>query len=238
MTDFAGGVVFVAGGTGALGRAVSLAFLEAGASVAVTFRRPAELEGLRAEAGARGSRLFGEAVDVTDEVAVARFLGEVRERHGRLDVLVNCVGGYAGGAMLWEADAKVFDDMLSLNLRPGWVLARAAVPLMLAAGRGAIVNVASRAALAHGAGEAAYAASKAAALALFDSLAAELKGTGVRANSVLPSLIDTEANRKAMPKADFSKWPKPEEIARVILFLCGDEAKLVHGATIPVYGAG
>ena len=126
--------------------------------------------------------------------------------------------------------------MLALNLRSGWALARATVPMMLDAGRGAIVNVASRAALVHGAGEAAYAASKAAALALFDSLAAELKGTGVRVNSVLPSLIDTEANRKAMPKSDFSKWPKPDEIARVILFLCGDDAKLVHGAAIPVYG--
>jgi NAD(P)-dependent dehydrogenase (short-subunit alcohol dehydrogenase family) len=238
MTDLAGDLIVVAGGTGALGRAVSLAFLEAGASVAVTFRRPAELEALRGAAGARESRLSGEAVDVTDEAAVARFLLEVRERHGRLDGLVNCIGGYAGGSKLWEADAKTLDDMLSLNLRTGWVLARAAVPLMVKARRGTIVNVASRAALVHGPGEAAYAASKAAALALFDSLAAELKGMGVRVNSVLPSLIDTEANRKAMPKTDPDKWPKPEEIARVILWLCGDEAKLVHGAAIPVYGSG
>jgi len=105
---------------------------------------------------------------------------------------------------------------------------------MVPQGRGAIVNVASRAAVEHGAGLAAYAASKAAAVALIDSLAADLRGTGVRANSVLPSVIDTEANRKAMPKADFSKWPKPADIARVILFLCSDEASLVHGASIPV----
>jgi NAD(P)-dependent dehydrogenase (short-subunit alcohol dehydrogenase family) len=238
VTDFAGDLICVAGGTGALGRAVSLAFLDEGASVVVTFRRPSELETLRAEAGTRASRLSGEAVDVTDEAAVARFLTAVRSRHGRLDGLVNCVGGYAGGAKLWEAEPKVLDDMLSLNLRSGWALARAAAPLMIEAGRGAIVNVASRAALVHGPGEAAYAASKAAALALFDSLAAELKGTGVRVNSILPSLIDTEPNRKAMPKADFSKWPKPEEITRVILFLCSEDAKLVHGAAIPVYGAG
>jgi NAD(P)-dependent dehydrogenase (short-subunit alcohol dehydrogenase family) len=236
MTDFAGDVVLVAGGTGALGRAVSLAFLEAGASVAVTHRRASDLEDLREAAGARGARLSGEAVDVTDEAAVARLVSAIRERHGRLDVLVNCVGGYAGGSKLWEAAGRVLDDMLSLNLRSGWALARAAAPIMAEAGRGVIVNVASRAALVHGAGEAAYSASKAAALALFDSLAAELKGTGVRVNSVLPSLIDTEANRKAMPKADFSKWPKPEQIARVILFLCSDDAKLVHGAAIPVYG--
>jgi len=130
----------------------------------------------------------------------------------------------------------VFDKMLALNLRSGFVLCRAAVPVMLKQGYGAIVNIAAKAAFDHAAGASAYAASKAAALAMMDSLAAELEGTGVRVNSILPSIIDTEANRKAMPKADFAKWPKPEDIARVILFLCSDEAKVVHGAAIPVYG--
>ena len=234
MGRFPGQVVLVAGGTGALGRGVSLAFLAEDASVVVTYRGPEELETLRTDAGAAASRLGGETVDVTDETAVARLVAGIRERHGRLDAVVNCVGGYAGGEKLWEADAKSLERMLSLNLRSGWALARAAVPAMLEAGRGAIVNVASRAALVHSAGEAAYASSKAAALALFESLAAELKGSGVRVNSILPSIIDTEANRKAMPKADHAKWPKPDEIARVILFLCSDDAKLVHGAAIPV----
>ena len=107
---------------------------------------------------------------------------------------------------------------------------------MLKQGHGSIVNVASKAALDHAAGAAAYAASKAAAVAMIDSLAADLKGTGVCVNSILPSIIDTEANRRAMPKADFSKWPKPEDIARVILFLCSEEAKVIHGAAIPVFG--
>jgi len=98
------------------------------------------------------------------------------------------------------------------------------------------VNVAAKAAFDHAAGAAAYAASKAAALAMIDSLAADLKGSGVRVNSILPSIIDTAANRKAMPNANFAKWPKPEEIARVILFLCSDEAKVVQGAAVPVYG--
>lgn len=124
--------------------------------------------------------------------------------------------------------------MLTLNLRAGWTLARATVPVMLAQGRGAIVNVAAQAALAPPAGLAAYAASKAAAVAMLASLAADLKGTGVRVNTILPTIIDTEANRKAMPDADFSKWPKPEEIARVVLFLCGEDAKLVRGAAISV----
>jgi NAD(P)-dependent dehydrogenase (short-subunit alcohol dehydrogenase family) len=111
-----------------------------------------------------------------------------------------------------------------------------AIPAMLKQKHGAIVNVASKAALDHGAGAAAYAASKAAALALMDSLAAEVKGSGLRVNSILPSIIDTEANRKAMPGADFAKWPKPQEIARVILFLCSDDARVIHGAAVPVYG--
>jgi len=151
-------------------------------------------------------------------------------------VLVNAVGGYAGGQPLWETDSKTFDQMFALNLRSGYVLCRAIVPVMLKQRSGAILNVSSRTALDHAAGAAAYAASKAAAVAMIDSLAADLKGTGIRVNSVLPSIIDTDANRKAMPKADFTKWPKPEEIARVILFLCSEEARLIHGAAVPVYG--
>jgi NAD(P)-dependent dehydrogenase (short-subunit alcohol dehydrogenase family) len=232
---FAGKVALVAGGTGGLGRAVSLAFLEAGAVVAVTYRKQEELDALK-QAAAPGARLSGRAVDVTDEAAVRRLLDELVSQHGRLDALVNAVGGYAGGAKLWDADPKVFDQMMLLNLRSGLALCRAAVPVMLMKGHGAIVNVASKAALSQGPGEAAYAASKAAAVAMIGSLAADLKGTGVRANSVLPSIIDTDANRRAMPKADFSKWPKPEDIARVILFLCSDDAKLIQGAAVPVYG--
>jgi NAD(P)-dependent dehydrogenase (short-subunit alcohol dehydrogenase family) len=155
---------------------------------------------------------------------------------GRLDVLVNTVGGYAGGARFWDLDADALDRMLSLNLRSGFVLARAATRAMLRRGKGAIVNVASKAGLDHGAEVAAYAASKAAALAMMDSLAADLKGTGVRVNSILPGIIDTPANRKAMPKADFTKWPAPEGIARVILFLCSEDSSVIHGASIPVYG--
>jgi len=162
---------------------------------------------------------------------------QIVERHGKLDALVNTVGAYAGGIKLWELETKTFDQMLALNLRSGYALSRAAVVPMLKQKHGAIVNVAAKAALDHGAGAAAYSASKAAAVAMIDSLAADVKGTGIRINSILPSIIDTETNRKAMPGADFSTWPKPEDIARVILFLASDEAKVVHGAAIPVYGA-
>jgi NAD(P)-dependent dehydrogenase (short-subunit alcohol dehydrogenase family) len=234
MAAFADRVVLVAGGTGGLGRAIALAFLAEGARVSVTFRNPAELAELQRAAGAGAARLEGHESDVTDEQAVRKLVDAVRKRQGRLDVLVNAVGGFMGGKPLWEENADALDKMLALNLRTGWTLARAVAPVMLAQGRGSIVNVAAQAALVPPAGLGAYAASKAAAIALVASLAADLKGTGVRANTILPSLIDTPANRKSMPDADFSKWPKPEEIARVVLFLCGDGAKLVNGAAIPV----
>lgn len=230
---FAGKSVLIAGGTGALGRAIALAFLDESANVVVTYRKQEEFVDFNKAAA--GSSLEGHQVDVTDEAAVHR-LAELLASRGRLDVLVNAVGGYAGGKPLWETDSKTFDQMLALNLRSGFVLCRAIVPVMLKQGSGAVVNVSSRMAFDHAPGAAAYAASKAAALAMIDSLAGDLKGTDIRVNSVLPSIIDTEANRKAMSKADFTKWPKPEEIARVILFLCSDEAVLIHGAAVPVYG--
>jgi NAD(P)-dependent dehydrogenase (short-subunit alcohol dehydrogenase family) len=171
---------------------------------------------------------------VTNEVAVLQQVAGIVAKHGRLDVLINAVGGYAGGGKMWEMDANVLDKMLSANLLPGYVLSRAVVPIMLRQRHGVIVNVAATAAVDHPASLAAYAASKAAAVAMIDSLNADLKGTGVRANSILPSIFDTEANRKAMPDADYSKWPKPEEIARVMVFLCSDDAGLINGASIRV----
>ncbi len=220
-----------------MGRAVSLAFLKEGAQVVVPYRRDDEFVELKRLAGPDSSRLIGRQTDVTSEEAVQQLFAGIRAEHGRLDILVNAVGGYAGGVKLWALDTQTFDQMLALNLRSGFLLSRAAAQLMVTQAKGVIVNVASKSAVDHQAGMAAYAASKAAALALMDSLAADLQGTGVRANSILPSIIDTAANRRAMPGADFAKWPTPEEIARVILFLCSDDAQVIHGAAIPVYGA-
>ncbi len=233
---FSGKVALIPGGTGGLGRAVSKAFLDEGAKVIVTYREQKEFDDLKRTAAGNAASLHGRQLDVTDEEAVGQFVQKVVADYGRLDLVVNTVGGYAGGMKLWEMDPRIFDRMLALNLRSGYAISRAVVPVMLKQKRGVFINVASKAALDHAGGVAAYAASKAAALALMNSLAADLKGTGVRVNSILPSIIDTEANRKAMPGANFAQWPKPEEIARVILFLCSDDAKLIHGAAVPVYG--
>lgn len=231
---FSGQVALIAGGTGGLGRSVTAAFIEEGAVAVITYQRQSEFDGLRQAVGSDTSRLEGHTVDVTDEAVVRRLVEGIISKHGRLDVLINAVGGYAAGRALWDMDASVLGRMLSLNFMSGYVLCRAVAPVMLRQNRGAIVNVASMAAVNHAASSAEYAASKAAAVAMIDSLAADLKGTGVRANSILPSIIDTDANRKAMPGADYSKWPKPQDIARVILFLCSEDARLINGVSIPV----
>jgi NAD(P)-dependent dehydrogenase (short-subunit alcohol dehydrogenase family) len=234
-SKFSGKVALVTGGTGGLGRAVTLALLHEGASVIASYIVKEEADALRDAVGPH-AHLELLPLDATNEEECRTFVDGITARHGHLDILVNAIGGYAGGKPMWETDTKTYQLMLTLNLRAGHNLAKAVVPAMLRQKSGAIVNIASKAAVDHAAGAGAYAASKAATLAMFDCLAQDVKGSGVRVNSVLPSIIDTEPNRKAMPNADFSKWPKPEEIAQVILFLCSAEAKLIHGAAIPVYG--
>jgi NAD(P)-dependent dehydrogenase (short-subunit alcohol dehydrogenase family) len=233
--NFSNKVALVTGGTGGLGRAVTLAFLHEGASVIATYIRDDEAASLRAAVG-DNQKLELLPLNATDESATQALVDGITARHGHLDCVVNTIGGYAGGKSLWQTDSKTYHLMIDLNLNAGYAVAKAAASAMLKQKSGSIVNIAAKAALDHSAGASAYAASKAASLALFDCLAQDLKGSGVRVNSILPSIIDTEPNRKAMPGADFAMWPKPEDIAKVILYLCGPDARVIHGAAIPVYG--
>jgi NAD(P)-dependent dehydrogenase (short-subunit alcohol dehydrogenase family) len=235
--EFNNSLALVAGGTGALGRAIALAFLQAGARVAVTYRQREEFDGLvSAAAPADASRLSGIPTDVTDPKAASAVVEELILEHSQLDILVNAVGGYAGGKNVWEEEPATYERMLALNLQSGFTLARAVIPAMIRQNRGWIVNVASRAGYGHSAGAAIYSASKAAALALFDSLADEIKPYAINVNSIVPSIFDTPANRRAMPSVDPARWPRPEEIAQVVMFLCSEQARVIHGAAIPVYG--
>jgi len=229
-------VVLIAGGTGALGRAVSAAFVSEGARAIVTYRHQSEFDEAFSQSKAKGQDVRGVLVDATDPVGVAGMLESILANGGTLDILVNTIGAYHGGKRIWEEDLSSYEQMMSLNLKSGFVLARAAIPAMIRQGRGWIVNVASRAAYGKSPGATLYSASKAGALALFDSLAEEVKSYPISVNSVVPSIFDTPANRQAIPGADYSSWPKPEEIADVILFLCSQQARLIHGAAIPVYG--
>ena len=225
----------VTGGTGVLGAAVVQTFLSAGARVAVPHRTPEDLDALREAAGAgRESKLAGAVVDLTDEASVADYYARVAK--DGLDILVNVAGGYAGGTPAHETAWSVWQSQLDINLKTAVLSSRAAVAHLLERGGGSIVNVASRAAAENGKNAAAYAASKRGVLLLTEAMAAELRDRNVTVNAVLPSTIDTPANRAAMPKADFSKWVRPEDIAKVILFLAGPDARIVSGAEVPVYG--
>jgi NAD(P)-dependent dehydrogenase (short-subunit alcohol dehydrogenase family) len=228
----AGRSVVVSGGTGALGRAVVAAFLGAGDLVVVPWVVADEARALEAawpEPIATGRLLLLEA-DVAEESgadATARAAGAV-------SVLVNGVGGFAGGTPHSETPLEVWDRMFRINVRTAAALSRALLPGMLAAGEGVIVNVASQAAFSRPAGLAAYNASKAAVLVLGETLQKEVQDHGVRVHAVAPTTIDTPANRRAMPDADFSTWTPPERIAGVILWLAGEGARTVRGACIPV----
>jgi NAD(P)-dependent dehydrogenase (short-subunit alcohol dehydrogenase family) len=225
--------IVVAGGTGALGGSVSRAFLATGARVIATYRKQEEFDALTQQSG---ERLLGVSLDATDEGAVSKFVAETESKFDAIDALIIAIGGYAGGKQVWETDTATYNSMLSLNLRAAFIMTRALLPGMIRQNRGAIVNVASKAGYGQAAGAAMYAASKAGVMALFDSLAEEVKLYNINVNSIVPSIMDTPANRRAMPKADFSIWPKTDDIAKVIVYLCSDDARVIHGATVPVYG--
>jgi NAD(P)-dependent dehydrogenase (short-subunit alcohol dehydrogenase family) len=229
-------VALVAGGTGALGRAVATAFAREGARIIVTYRHQQEFDAFISQSKTDGYQATGVMVDATDPAGVARMVEDILAKQGALDILVNTIGAYHGGKRIWEEEPSVYEQMMSLNLKAGFALARAVIPAMIRQNRGWMVNVASRAAYGRSPGAALYAASKAGALTLFDSLAEEVKPYPISVNSVVPSIFDTPANRQAMPKADYANWPKPEEIADVILFLCSPQGRIIHGAAIPVYG--
>jgi NAD(P)-dependent dehydrogenase (short-subunit alcohol dehydrogenase family) len=229
-------IAIVTGGTGALGSAVVELLLAEGVQVDIPHHKAGELTqlserlGLPAEAG-----LAGEVLDLTDEAAVMAYYARVAEQHGRIDILINIAGGFGGGTPVHQSEWQLWQEQLDLNLKTTVLSCQAAIPHMLAAG-GAIVNVSSRTAVQAGANLAAYAAAKRAVLQLTEALAAELRDHNITANAVLPSTIDTPANRAAMPKADYSRWVAPPEIARVIRFLVGPDARIISGAAVPVYG--
>ncbi len=224
--------VVVSGGTGALGRAVVEAFLAAGDRVTVPWIVAAEKAALAAAlAGPVAERrLRLVEADVCEDTGAAAAL----ETAGGADVLVNGVGGFAGGTPVHETDLATWDQMYRINLRSAVAMTRAAVPGMLARKSGVILNVASRAAHDRPPGIGAYSASKAALAVLTETLQKELGGDGVRVCAVVPSTLDTPANRRAMPDADPSAWTPPAEVARVLVWLASDAARSVRGALVPV----
>jgi NAD(P)-dependent dehydrogenase (short-subunit alcohol dehydrogenase family) len=230
-------VVLISGATGALGSAVTREFAETLAWLALTGRSEQKLGHLIVETGLSAERALTVPADVTQPDGVMGLVDAVLARFGRIDVLLNTTGGWSGGVRVEETPVEAWDHMLALNLRSAFLLSRAALPHMLEAGWGRVVHVSSRTAVEPRAKRAAYAVSKMGLITLTEVIAAEVKGTGVTANVILPSVIDTPANRASMPKADPSRWVPPERIAATMHFLCSDAAASINGARIPIYGA-
>ncbi len=219
MGEFTGRVVLIAGASGALGAVVTQAFVEADASVAAVSRSGSEI-----------------SADLTRPDEAARAVQTVLSRFKRLDVLLHLAGGFEGGTPVAQTDDGVWTRMFDLNLNAAFYCARAALPAMIEANYGRIVAIGSKTAVEPVATLAAYGASKAALVALVRTIALEVKRSGVTANVVLPSVIDTPANRAASPRDDFSRWVKPESIARLLLWLASEAAADVNGAVVPIYG--
>jgi NAD(P)-dependent dehydrogenase (short-subunit alcohol dehydrogenase family) len=223
----------VSGGTGALGQAICRHLLRAGATVCVPYAVREEWDALPSQVPAEHrSRLHGDPTDVTDEAAFGAFVRTVLGRHRRLDVLVNAVGGFAGGDLASTSVAE-WNRMMTLNLTSAVVACRSVLPAMAQAGYGRIVNVASRAVVPPAGGFIAYTVSKAAVITLTQALAREV-ATGITVNAVLPSTMDTPANRRAMPDADRSGWVSTDTVAAAIAWLASDAAGSVSGTLVPV----
>lgn len=223
--------VLVAGGTGALGTAVVRELLTTGHPVTATWILDGERDRVQAELGGHDGLSLVRA-DLFDTEEAERAVASIQE----LGAVVNLVGGFASGPRVHETEPEDFERMLRLNLRPGFLLARAAMPRLAERGGGAYVGVSARAALRPFPGAAGYITAKAAVIAFIGALDAEYREHGVRCNAILPSVIDTPANRRAMPDADHSMWVAPEEIAKVVRFLVSDESAPTSGAAVPVYG--
>lgn len=227
-------VALVTGATGALGSAVTLDLLANGARVAAAYRSQNEMDELERRAAESRENLFGVKADLTRGEEVERAVSQVLERWGKLDFLIAVAGGFAAGKT-WETDERTWDHMFNLNLRSVYLVLRAVVPVMIRQNFGRIVTVSSGALLrGGGAGVAAYAISKTAVRQLSEILADELKNYDIHVHSVLPGTMDTAANREAMPKADFSKWVKTEDVARVIRTLLGDDLGPARSLVVPV----
>src|SRR5687768_16875400 len=223
--------VIVAGGTGALGGAVLQELLDAGHRVTATWVEERERERVEGELGDQDALTLVQA-DLMDPGAVQTAVNSVEDLGG----VVNLVGGFAAGPRVHETDPEEWERLLRLNLRPGFLLARAAMPRLVERGGGAYVGVSARPALRPFPGAAGYITAKAGVLAFVQALDAEYRQAGVRSNAILPSVIDTPANRAAMPDSDFAKWVSPEAIAKVVRFLVSEDSAPTSGAAVPVYG--
>ncbi|MDP8957890.1 MAG: SDR family oxidoreductase [Actinomycetota bacterium] len=229
-------VAVITGGTGGLGTATVRRLAQQGHLLAVTYLIPEEAAALEEKLHLGEQRLVLRRVDVTDPEAVNEFMKLVAERFGAIHIVCSFVGGWAGGRDVEETDDIRFERMVDLNLRSAFHTVRAAIPYLRRSRWGRILLVGSRAAEDTPPGQGAYNLAKAGVIALAKTVAQELGEANVTSNALVPSVIDTPATRAAMPFADYVDWPSPDQIAAVVEFLVSEEAGVISGATIPVYG--
>jgi len=236
--SLSGKVAIVTGATGALGRVVTKMLLSEDAHVVSTFRSDDKRSELGDFVGEGSTMLTNIQTDVTDEKSVRAMFQKVNELYNRLDILLNIVGAYKGGADVADTKESDWDFMMNVNLKSAFLCCKTVLPYMQKQNYGKIVNVSSRTAIEkrYRSKSGAYAVSKAGVIVLTETLAEEVKKYDINVNCIVPSTIDTLDNRRNFPDADFSKWVKPEQIAKVILFLVSDDSKTISGASIPVYG--
>ena len=211
-------------------------FLEDGFRIAVTYVFDYEVDPFLEKITGFEQQTNLHQVDVTDPSQVQDFVTTVINQFAGIDVVANIAGGFIGGQYVSEMDTERWDLMMDLNLKSVFLMCKAVLPYMIERGEGKIVNVSARAGLAGAAGMSAYCVSKGGVRTLTEAIAEEVKDKGININAIMPSIIDTQANRQSMPKADFSKWVSPHKIAKVARFLVSEDAQIINGAAIPVYG--
>ena len=231
-------VTIITGAVGNLGTATARLFQQAGAKTVLVDRSPDRVREAFKDIADSPDHLLAGGIDLSDAASLGKLIEQTLGRFGRVDALVNTVGGYRSGKPVHEADLADWDFLFNINVRTTLLCCRAVIPQMLRQSRGTIINVASRDGLAGSAGYAAYSASKSAVLRLTESLANELKVSNINVNCIMPGTIDTPQNRAAFLNGDFNKWVEPAAIADVILFLASDASRAINGAALPVFGKG
>jgi len=234
--NFEDRVVFIAGAGGNLGSSVASKFLSCGANLVLVDYSQEDVQKIFPELVTSDQHLIFQGVDVNQRAGLDAIVEKTMDRFGKVDVLVNTIGGYRGGTPIYETTEETWDLLFNINARPVFNLARTITPIMKAAKSGKIIHVSARVGREGSPNHSAYSGAKSAVIRITESIAQELKNDNINVNCILPGTIDTPQNRASRPDADFSRWVSPDAIADVILFLASESARAITGASIPVYG--
>jgi NAD(P)-dependent dehydrogenase (short-subunit alcohol dehydrogenase family) len=225
-------VLLITGGTGTSGRALTKVLVTTNATTIASYINDKEMENLKSQV--KKAELI--RADITKEDEVKELISIIIERYSHIDILVNVVGGYIDGKSVAELDEREWDMMMNMNLKSAFLVSKYVISQMIAAKFEKIIHISSKTGLKSHGYDSAYAASKSGLIRRVESILEEVKESNININCILPSVIDMEANRRAMPHSDFSKWVKTEDLTNVVLFLCSEHSKIINGAAIPVYG--